>query len=280
MKVSVLYEQGSPLIAEDTMVFQPPDYFGAVDGVSGIYLPEEGPRLFGAKSGGQLASAVISHAFASVSEGESLTGILRAATTMLRGICKKNGLSMEQSELLPSASFVVARVTKEYVSLIQGGDSLAVWQLRNGTIGATPNRVFSFEEYLLHNFARLMKKHRGDRQKAWQDFRPTLKKMRRDCFNTARGGFAILNGQFEFEDYWQEFKFRRNEISTLILFSDGLVPFEWTKVVDKLAEKVTKLYQGTEGLQRVLKATRKIAGKKRHQSHEDYPEATAVAIEF
>ncbi len=278
MKIQVLYDQGTACFPEDGMIFQPPCYFGAIDGVTGVYLPHEGPRLFAWRTGGQLASHVLSQSFSDANIGKSLKDILRKANTVIREISKTYGLTLQKSGLLPSAAFVTARINT-HIHILQGGDSLAVWQMKDGTIGGTPNLAFTYEEELLRIIAELMEKHKGNRQKMWEEFRPILIEKRRAEINTELGGFALLNGQPELEHFWQKFTLPREETALLILFSDGFVPFEWTKDEKAMAKMVINLYR-TGGLHQVLAATRKIAEEKKSSSHEDYAEATAIAIEF
>ena len=160
MKVKVLYDQGSARIPEDGIVFQPPYFYGALDGISGIYLPHEGPKLFDGRTGGQFASHAVSFACGAALAEESLENILRKANTMIRGFSEKNGLSLQEPELLPSVVFAVASITQKSINILQGGDSLAVWLMKDGTTGGTPNRTFTFEEELLNTIAGLMGKHK------------------------------------------------------------------------------------------------------------------------
>ena len=280
MKVKVLYDQGTACVAEDSIIFYPPYYFGVTDGVSGVYLPQEGPRLFNQLTGGQLASKIISRFFGLALPGESLEDILQGANNMLREISKEAKISLEDSELLPSANFVVVRLdTSSSLSILQTGDSLAIWKMKDGTIGGTPNKVYNYEKELLRIIAELMERHKGDRQKMWKEFRPILIEKRRANINIKEGGFAVLNGQPEFERFWQKFTLPRQEIGFLILFSDGFIPFEWTGNAFGMAGEMIRLYQKRE-LHSILEATRAIADKKKSLVHEDYAEATAVAIEF
>jgi len=283
MKTNILYNGDLPF-PEDAVIFYPNFVFGAIDGVSGIYLPEEGPRMFDGRTGGQIASQAICNAAGTASSEERLEDILRDASATLREIIISCGLPLEHSELLPSAAFVLAKNDDSGITIMQGGDSLAVWELADGTVGGTPNKFFYCEKYLLDTIAELMEKHGENRQKMWQEFRPILAERRRATINTSRGGFAILNGQPEFERFWQKFEFKPREIKLLILFSDGLVPFKWTKDEKRLARRVINLYRKGEvrnmGLQKVLRTTRKIAEKNKSTSHVDKPEATAIAIEF
>jgi len=279
MKTKALYDQGSASIIEDGMIFRPPFYFGVTDGVSGVYLPEEGPRMFNGMTGGQLASAVVCNAFNGVSPSDySLKEIFWRANAVI-GKEIEGKLSIEETELLPSTTFVVSEITSHKVRIIQGGDSLAIWHMRDGTLGGTLNKMYAYENELLSIIATLMKKHEENRQKMWEEFRPILIKKRQANVNTKQGGFALFNGQLCFERFCQKFILPKEEITLLILFSDGLVPFEKTKTESGLADYVVNLYR-EGGLQGVLKEGRKIAKEKRSSSHEDYPEATAIAIEF
>ncbi len=283
MKVQVLYDQGSARILEDGIIFRPPYYFGVTDGITGVYLPDEGPKLFHGMTGGQLASHAISRAFCTTSIAKSLEDVLLDANHMIYEDIAAHGLSLQEPELLPSATFVVATtidlLNTGAVTIVQGGDSLAIWQMKDGTLGATPNKTYNYEERLLCTIAELMKKHRRDRQKMWEEFRPILIKERRANVNTKQGGFALLNGQPEFENFWQKFILPRERMALLILFSDGFVPFEWTQQELGMAGEIVRLYR-KGGLHPILEATRQIADQKKSSSHEDYPEAMAIAIEF
>lgn len=279
MKTTILYDQGSAKFPEDGIIFTPP-YFGVTDGVSGIYLPNEGPRFFQGRTGGQCASHAVSRAFGLALPGESLEHILFKANDMIRRLSKARGLSPQEPEFLPSATFAVASILHDFVHILQGGDALAVWMLKDGTIGGTPNQAFGYEAELLSIVSALMQKHGGDRQKMWEEFQPILANRRRLATNTNQGkGFALLNGQPEVEKFWQKFVLQRKDISLLILFSDGFVPFEWMRNEKHLAQSVISLFR-EGGLQAVLKETRAIEKQNKYSSHEDEAEATAIAIEL
>lgn len=279
MNVSFLHNQGSAGISEDGIVYQPPHLFGVLDGTSGVYLPQEGPRLFDGESGGQFVSHTISSSLGFSSTEELLEDILRRANSVVGQLSKENGLHLHESEFLPATTFVVAKVTQESVNIIQGGDSLAVWEKKDGTVGGTPNRAFSYEKELLEIITGLMEKHQQDRREMWKEFRPILMKKRRAGINTVKGGFAVLNGQPEFENFWQKFTLRKEELASLILFTDGFVPFEWTLANKPLAGNVMSFFRAG-GLNAVLENTYNISEMIKDSSHEDRPEATAIAIKF
>lgn len=279
MRVSFLYDQGSARISEDCILFKPPRFFGAIDGVSGLYTPKEGPELFdGSKTGGQIASQAICGAFELARAKASLAEILEDANSTIRETSMVNGLIIEESEFLPAAAFVVADVGYDSIKIMHGGDCLAIWAMKDGSVNGISNPMFSYEQENIAVIARLMKKHRGDRQKMWEELGPILAEKRRRSINTA-GGYAVLNGQTEALGLVQKLSLVLKEVSLLILFSDGFVPFEETQSGAHLAEWVVGLYKAG-GLQFVLKQTREAAEPNKSSSHEDHAEATAIAIEF
>lgn len=275
-----MYNQGKTRKPEDGIVFNPPRYFGVTDGISPIYTPEEGPMMFGEKTGGQLASQAVSFAFgmSSLFGGKSLRASLNHANDLVRQVSQKNGLPLNKSEFLPSATFCVAKIGDQEIEIVQGGDTLAIWETRDGKIGGTPNLIFEYEQRQVSTIARLMEKNKGNRQKMWEDFRPYLAEDRRKNINAFKG-FSIINGQPWFKDYLQEFTLTREDVKTLIIFSDGLVPFEKTADLEKMARFILDHYK-TGGLNRILEVTREIADKNKKSSHEDYAEAAGIAIEF
>lgn len=150
--------------------------------------------------------------------------------------------------------------------------------MKDKTIGGTPNLIFKYEQRQIFRIAELMKKHAGNRQKTWEEFRPLLVKDRRRNINISNG-FSTINGQPWFEDLVQEFSLPRKDTKRLIIFSDGFIPFEVTEDPIAMATFIFALYENG-GLNQVLKRTREYAEETKKSSHEDYPEATAIAIEF
>lgn len=278
MKIKFLFDQGSAVLPEDGIIFQPPFYYGVVDGVSGLYLPSEGPKMFDGKTGGQLASSVVSWIFTCAGKENSLSDILREATFLLQEHIERNGLSLFEPETLPSAAFAIAHINETHVSVINGADSLAVWQKEDGTVSGTPNQMFAYEGRQIDRVAELMKKHQGNRQRMWEEFRPLLVADRRANINK-ENGYAVINGQLQFKRAAQNFTLEKKKMKLLILFTDGFIPYEWTRDRRVMAFRMIKLYE-KGGLSKILELSRKIAEKKKSSSHEDFPEATAIAIEF
>lgn len=278
MRVKMIYDQGCTSYGEDALILQPP-FFGVVDGVSGSYYPEDGPTLFNGKTGGQLASFTIGQSFAQALPESLLEEVLIIANQKLFNWNLAHDLPINESELLPSASFCVSRVVSgQPTEVIQGGDCLAVWQKKNGTIGSTPNQAFRHEKVLINDTKKWLKKFNGDRNKMWRKHLPFFNKARRQHVNTI-SGYSSINGQPDFFKFWQKYIFESGELALLILFSDGFVPFFWTKNPHHLAARVLGLYHSGE-LAGILRNTRNYENKTKKLSYEDHYEASALAIEF
>lgn len=275
-RVQCLYVPGSGKFIEDGHICSPPHYYGVFDGISGVYLPHEGPKSIHGQTGGQFAVHTLCHVFMGAPISYSPYEILTNANAYLAQEAQVSGLNLTETEFLPSAAFVVAKVSDDQAEIIQGGDCLAVWETENGFRGATVNKAYSYEKNLLEIIARLMKKHGGDRKKMWCEFAPILWQQRRQHINV-ENSFALFNGQFNFTKCWQVYKIKK--LKTLILFSDGLVPFEWTETPELLALGVFPLFKNG-GLARILDFSRRAALSNKAETHEDFPEATAIAIEF
>ncbi len=276
-----LYDQGSTKIPEDGIIFKMPAFFGVIDGLSGIYLPEDGPMMFDGKmSGGQFVASVISSAFINAKKEQTLEEILLSANTIIRKRLELERLSFDQP-FIPAAAFIAAKINEEIgdVHIIQGGDSLAVWKTKNGKFGAIKNGMFNYEKELRQFVSDLMKEYDGDRQKMWEGFRPILMKYRRANFNIDNGAVCVINGHPQVERFWKTFDIPIDDLELMIFFTDGLVPCEWMNDEIKMAKKVIDLFY-KNGLKAVLVNTRVIEGLNKKTSHEDFAEATAIAINF
>ena len=270
------YEQGTAKHAEDRLIIEPPRFYGVVDGVSGVY-GSEGPKMFsGGLTGGQVAGNILVRAFAAGIHTEAKTDrIFAQANKDLRTVCENNKIPLDQAHLFPAATFVIAEINEKHITLYQASDSLAVWETKNGTFDGTPNLFFPYEQNRLRIIAKLMDRHKGDRKKMWEEFCPILADLRRKEANVA---YCIFNGQSAFDLMIQRFVLELNNIRRLILFTDGLVPFEETRDIKTLARKLMELY-AQDGVSAVLSHTREVAKANQTRSHEDYAEASVIVLE-
>ncbi len=295
VKVYELYDQGTASIPEDTKfnylssTYGAIGYVGVADGVSGLYIPSEGPMKFGKRSGGQLATAVLQKTFsqAPLPGLESIDQVVMRASVELADILKICIPELTKDSYatlvagLPGATFAVAKLDARRLEITQCGDCLALWEMRDGTIGATKNQVYLHDTQARQTIAQLMEKHGGDRGKMWAEFTPILAQWRVDHINTRTTlmSYGLFNGQQELLDLIRPFVLPRREIRTLILATDGLFFYPETGDEKSLAEKAFDLFkQG--GLEAILADTRRLEETERASSHIDHAEATAIAIEF
>lgn len=271
MKVATIFDAGNVSVVEDQWFVRLP-FFGVLDGCSAPYLPSQGPRLFYGRSGGQVVCDAVSEVFSQTRVHHPLCRVLRRAVGLIKWRLVSRGYVFPclagRSDLLPAASFAVAKIGEKEIHILQGGDSLALWVLRSGEIKATRNQV-SFDG--ARAFAELIAKHLGDRDKARKEFAPILGCFARQKVNNPEDGYAVLNGQREVERCWEHILLPREHVATLLLFTDGLAfcPFDGDARI--FARKVASLY-ADGGLEAILKETR--------QDGKNHGEATAVAIEF
>jgi|GEM_PF-1666790 len=279
MEAHILFSQGTEEIVEDQTFFRLP-FLGVIDGLSSPFLPSEGPRRFSGQTGGQLVTDAIHLAFASAQRGDSLSTIVRRANGQVRLIQASCGISIERSDLLSGAAFAVAKIREKTVEILQAADCLAFWQLCDGTIGATPNQVFSHDMELRSITARLMERHREDREKMRRDLAPVLARMRFEHVNAqVEDGYGVLNGQRELEDCWQRVSLPRHNLSVLLLCTDGLIHYPESGDEKNLAKGILDTFQ-RDGLEDILTRTRILEAQEKKVSHIDHAEASAIAIEF
>lgn len=275
MKVDYLHIQGSAEVSEDGVIFSNPNFLGVVDGLSSAYPPKKYQKLFHGMTGGQFVANFIVCEFNKIYVG-GLADSLEKANVSLAFVLSDKDYNLEDSGLLPGACFAIIHLRKKEIDIIQGGDCLAVWEKKDGEKSGTKNQVFDYEKDIKEEIIKLMEKHARDRIKARQDFISFLAERRRKNFNKE---FAIFNGQQSFKEHWQRITLKKEEIKRMILFTDGFVDYSWTEDPDDLAKRLTEYYK-TSGLSGILSKTREANHANRFLSFEDYPEATAIAVEF
>jgi hypothetical protein len=215
------------------------------DGVSETHSADKPARLYnhyGADfTGAQRVGHIIKHTFIDSSGTVALNDILKRANHRVGQFAEDAGIPLDRPDMLPAADIAAVRVTPQIVEIIQmGGDCLAVWQMRDGTIGYTENQCLAFERYL----------------RPWRDKYPGLRDFfiqAEQPFRDARmlftnkprsqGGYATLNGQPEACDHWERMILPRDEVALLLLFTDGLVMPEHLYHVDQSAKHMIESYR-------------------------------------
>src|SRR3989338_627253 len=278
-RVKTIYDSGTAKFLEDRIVLQPP-FFGVLDGVSGLYNPTIGPRLFEGKSGGQMAVEIVQEVFAHAAVSDELITVVKKANAMLRKFSESQEIGMDRADLLPGMMFIFAKIAENEVEIIQGGDCYAVWEKINGEIGATPNQNFLDEEEKIRKFNNIIKKFRGNLEKSWAEYMPLSAKLRIERVNkNSQKRLVILNGQPEAENSWYKIILSQRELRTLLLFTDGMIEFDESRNIGEMSKTVIGAYH-RQCLAGMLSRIREIESQRTSATYIKYAEATALSIEL
>lgn len=314
MKVSHLYDQGSASDREDGM-FVSNSHFAVLDGVSAPYGPKYPMRKFDGMSGGEMVARVVEQFFGTVMLSrygetlglpsiilpeQSLEGELGAANLAVREAQYNAGVDVEDAGELAGAAFAIARIGEETVEIAQVGDCFALWVNYDGKPRITQNQVREHDTAMNDEILRLQrevaKEYFGialeeaapeERQRirgeTWNRFCPFLKEARRRDTNNIASPccYGLMDGQPEFSDMMVAFELPRRELRALLLFSDGMVPWEAMKGMTdgEVAERVYASYK-EGGLAYLLRIARGIECRVANVNYMDNAEATAIALDF
>lgn len=201
--------------------------------------------------------------------------------------------------MLPGATFAIAKIGEEEIEIIQAGDCFALWA-KGDEIEATPNqtrghdnefkglierlqRQIAKEKYKIELEEATPEQSKIIREEMWLEFRPEWQKGRaRDINNPSSPQcYGLLNGQVELKQAWIRKIIPRNKLSNLLLFTDGMVPYETYKEKNDM-EIVREIYATYRrgGLHESLRIVRLTEEKFRAVAWTDAAEAAAVAVDF
>lgn len=310
MKITTLYDQGSASVREDGF-FLGQGFYGVLDGVSAPFNRENPPRKFyEALTGGEVVSRLVEGVMHQEKAGSlpvnypktdlDFRDVIRYLNQVLRSNFNDLGLPMDHAEELPGATFAMAQIGQEKLEIVQAGDCFALWVLRDGQMGITKNQVrlydFELNNVILEIERKIAREQFGIaledatkeqtdkiRSEMWVQFYPINRETRAQDINNplSRRCFGLLNGQEALEKVWFYKAIPRSGVESLLLFSDGMVPWEVMKgkTDDEVAQTVYADYK-KGGLPYLLAVARGIEKRIAAVSYTDAAEATAIAIEF
>ena len=131
-KVKSLYDPGTAKFLEDKYVIRPP-FYGVLDGVSGLYDPNIGPRFFGKLSGGLAVVKIVEKVFQKAKVSESLDKVLRHASAEIRKFVKQHRLNLKAGQV-PGADFAFCKIGKKQIEIVQAAAAMVIVLLKNGKI--------------------------------------------------------------------------------------------------------------------------------------------------
>jgi len=289
LKIEAIYNKGTAEEIEDGLLINPP-FFGVIDGTSEpAHFIGKG-LSFNKMSAGEMVRKIILETFYSAKSNDSLEKVILRANNKLKTFWHSLKIPLNRSDLVAGAVFVLAKIEKKKIKIIQGGDCFALWVTTSGTraqrrvkmnecsstkIGFTKNQAFWHSLEAQKVIAELIKKDKGNRKKMWLDFYKPLCQLRlRDINQKVKTGFALLNGQPSLKKCWQKIEIPTKNLKLLLLFSDGFAPFKKER---QLAKETIKFYQ-RGGLNYVLQKKREFEEKTEKISYRVFDEATAIVI--
>lgn len=281
-------------------------FVGVLDGASEPH-DKDHPRMRfcgGRLTGGELVSRITEGFFIQQSTRDNvldldLGDLILEASKLAGDEFRAKGLSLHDTGVLPGATFAIAKIGEGEVEIIQAGDCFALWA-KGGEIEATPNQIRGHDNEFKSLIERLQRRIAKEkygielekatpeqskiiREEMWLEFRPEWQKGRaRDINNPSSPQcYGLLNGQTELEQAWIRKTIPRNKLSNLLLFTDGMVPYETYKEKNDM-EIVREIYAAYRrgGLPESLRIVRLTEEKFRAVAWTDAAEAAAVAIDF
>lgn len=301
MKISAIYDQGYSPYREDGLVMRT-RLFGVLDSVSKPYAPKYPLRKLDGLTGGEVVARFCENHLHSphFCIDRNLRSMVQELNEELNRKQLNALLEPSTTEPFAGATFTLARITEKMIEVLQAGDCMAVVELKSGEIIVSPNQVRAHDTEMNMEIERIQREVAQEmfgltlenvpqerreqvRAEMWNRFYPILMAARRRDVNRRESpkGYGILNGQPELLNLIWERAFRRSEVATLLLFSDGMVPWTVMKSADDIEIGRTVLAESKRrGLAGLLLSARSIEEQTVTTSYTNQAEATAIAIVF
>jgi serine/threonine protein phosphatase PrpC len=303
MKVEIISEQGSALRREDGLVAVK-GLYAVLDGISFPYSPSHPPLLFQGMSSGELVVRLVEKFLMRfhfpLPEEDSPEIILskRKLKECILHINHRLKKIISPFGELAGATFAITKIDQGNVEVVQTGDCMAVIELKDGEIIFSPNQVREHDKEMHEEIERLQReiakklfnlplekvprtKMGRIRLEMWDRFYDKFYQARKERVNNPDNplGFGLLNGQKKLAKMIWEKSLEEKEIKTILMFSDGLMPFNFIKSLtdEEIAKKFLSEFKKRGLIGLVLSAREE---ERKTYSYSDKAEITAIAIEF
>lgn len=207
-RVATLLEKGSGELNEDALLREN-RLFGVFDGATSL----TGERFAGGKTGGMLAAQTAAQAFAN--EQGSLLHRAAEANRLIRDHQFRHAITLEQRHRLWSTSLAVIRLDSGQMEYCQTGDSLILLLLKDGSCRlVTPDLDIDRDTLQMWQASPTASRGSIHELLAEQIHRVRLQ-MNID--------YGVLNGQPEAMDFVHHGRVDLEQVTDVLLFTDGLL---------------------------------------------------------
>lgn len=276
------------VIGDDFAAILPNGVVVIGDGVPPVHNALESTPYFGAYPYGLLPGLILENIALTAKEEESANDILKRANTTLGDLYKGLRLSPYIPHNRAGACFVIAKLGSESTELISGGDTIALWELVDGTCGWSKNQVFEVDQARNKDFTYQMNRATADygnaaHQVVWSDdYYGACFRASRDRFTNnpqELNSYPMLDGApfSQIQPLLQSVKFPTASLKWLMLLTDGCFPIKWSESMDTLFHKFKACIDSNLSSEDVFKFMRD-ANQVSPASHTNEPELTFLVI--
>ncbi|MDD5145570.1 MAG: hypothetical protein PHF44_01890 [Candidatus Pacebacteria bacterium] len=302
---SGLYGPGSSKRKEDGWVVTKENIFGVFDAFSEPNSPDHPLLIKEGESLGEINVRTIEKSITEESQGDSvsqtkqLSDIIECANTSVWTV--KNVVFSVPREIsrLAGASAALVKPDEKLTETITIGDCFLLVSFKNGKPYFSKNQVKKHDKMMHAEISRLKyqiakewkinpkKTSQSENKKIndemWNRFRPFLEKARTEAINNPDllSGYASLNGDPNLVKMWRINNFNTEDIHKIILFSDGLIPWNLLKNMETntLGKYIIEMEKRI-GLMGIAQSTRSYEEASGFENYVSQHEITAMVLKF
>ncbi|MEZ4753463.1 MAG: hypothetical protein R3A13_04025 [Bdellovibrionota bacterium] len=303
---TTLFDPGTISRIEDYLIFNPEiGVLGLFDGTSEVHTPSTGVKkvfevkspqspmkdfhLVGAQGGALLARNLLNRLKLEGNADVDLKSLLSKINRALSEYFKSHTVGDNKNiygttpASKPAMGGVIARLNPETecLEIAAWGDVRAAWRTQDGKVNITDDQLKLHDAEMYEKIAEIRAKCGDDKSAMWDEFAPFLEVKRNERVNNHQHpkGYCVLNGDTSFLEAIQYFEIPIREVSTLVLFTDGMVNRHPAETPDDLAQDVISAFE-QGNISRFLDETRKREQAASKVSHVAHGEASFIGLRF
>jgi hypothetical protein len=236
-----VYSQGSGKMNEDEYLLKD-NLFVVFDGATSLipFMSSEG------KTGGRLAAEIARKEFSK--DGESLFELAENTNNVLVESMRESNIDTSQKEALWMVGAAAVKIHENEIEYFQISDCHILTILKDDTAKLLVDVIdHDLETMKMWKEAAL----RNEEGNLWEELKPQINKVRRQ----ANIDYGFLNGEKEAVKFFKYGKVKRNNIKSIILFTDGMLIPKTDPEGEEDWNLFAKIYQ-EKGLTGVLEHVR------------------------